>query len=55
MPAKSKAQYRLMQAVKHNPKLAKKKGISAKMAEEFTQGSPKGLPEKKAAKGKKKR
>jgi hypothetical protein len=36
MPAKSKAQYRLMQAVAHNPKLAKKTGIPASVGEEFS-------------------
>ena len=35
MPAKSKAQYRLMQAVAHNSKLAKKTGIPASVGEEF--------------------
>lgn len=35
MPAKSKSQNRLMQAVAHNPKLAKKTGVPAKIAKEF--------------------
>lgn len=35
MPAKSKAQYRLMQAVAHNPKLAKKTGIPVSVGEDF--------------------
>ena len=49
MPAKSKAQYRLMQAVAHNPKLAKKTGIPASVGEEFTSAtkSYKKLPEHK--------
>lgn len=51
MPAKSQAQFRLMQAAKHDPAVRKRTGISKKVAEEFTQSSPKGLPEhkKKAA------
>lgn len=48
MPAKSKAQYRFMQAAAHNPKFAKKAGIKPSVAAEFVSGqSPKGLPEKK--------
>jgi len=35
MPAKSKAQARLMQAVAHNPEFAKKVGISQKVGREF--------------------
>ena len=36
MPAKSKAQFRLMKAVEHNPKLAKRTGISQDVAAEYT-------------------
>jgi len=36
MPAKSKAQFRLMKAVEHNPKLAKRTGISSDVAAEYT-------------------
>jgi len=35
MPAKSKAQQKLMQAVANNPKFAKKVGIPAKVGKEF--------------------
>lgn len=41
MPAKSKSQYRFFQAMKHDPKLAEEKGISPKVAEEFTEGMTK--------------
>ena len=44
MPAKSKAQFRLMKAVENNPEFAKKVGIDPEVAKEFT----------KANKGKKK-
>lgn len=56
MPAKSQAQFRLMKAVEHNPKVAKQTGISKSVASEFTQAN-KGkkaydkLPEKMAAGG----
>lgn len=36
MPAKSKAQFRLMKAAEHNPEIAKKVGISQETAKEFT-------------------
>jgi hypothetical protein len=36
MPAKSKAQFRLMKAAANNPKFAKKVGIKPSVAEEFT-------------------
>ena len=36
MPAKSQAQFKLMQAVAHNPKIAKQTGISKSVASEFT-------------------
>ena len=39
MPAKSKSQFRLMQAVAHNPKIEKKVGISAKTASEYTKSN----------------
>jgi hypothetical protein len=35
MPAKSKAQFKLMAAAANNPKLAKEKGIPSKTAKEF--------------------
>ena len=36
MPSKSKAQHKLMQAVKHSPKFAKKVGIPQSVGEDFT-------------------
>lgn len=39
MPAKSKAQFRLMKAAEYNPKIAKKVGISEDTAKEFTQSN----------------
>lgn len=39
MPAKSKAQFRLMKAAQYNPKIAKKVGISEDVAKEFTQSN----------------
>lgn len=52
MPAKSKAQYRAMQAAKHGKG---KKGIPKDVAEEFVAATPgtKGLPEKVKSKKKK--
>jgi hypothetical protein len=35
MPSKSPAQHKLMEAVAHNPKFAKKVGISQKVGKEF--------------------
>jgi len=35
MPAKSKAQLKLMQAAEHNPKFAAKVGVPVKVAQEF--------------------
>ena len=37
MPSKSKSQARLMAAVAHDPKFAKKVGVPAKVAKEFNQ------------------
>lgn len=56
MPAKSKAQFRLMQAIEHDPALAKEFKMSPKTAGEFTQSNVRGkayskLPEKKAEGG----
>ena len=56
MPAKSKAQFRLMQAAAHNPDVAKKTGISQNVAKEFTESNVKSkayskLPAKKAKQG----
>lgn len=42
MPTKSKAQKRLMQAVEHNKKFAKKVGIPQKVAKEMLHPSKKG-------------
>ena len=39
MPAKSKAQFRLMQAIAHNPKIAKKVGMSSEAASEYTESN----------------
>jgi hypothetical protein len=36
MPAKSKKQFRFMQAAAHNPAFAEKVGIKPKVAEEYT-------------------
>ena len=51
MPAKTKAQFRLMKAAENNPKFAKKVGIRPDVAAEFTQSNVKGksyakLPER---------
>lgn len=56
MPAKSKAQFRLMKAAETNPAVAKKVGIKPSVAAEFTSGNVKGraykrLPEAKKAGG----
>jgi len=49
MPAKSKKQFRFMQAVAHGQAKTKVKGLSKGEAAEFVKGqSPKGLPEKVA-------
>lgn len=51
MPAKSKAQYRFMQAACHGS--VKKKGLSKAKACEYVSGqSPKGLPARAKKKGK---
>lgn len=49
MPAKSKAQFRLMQAAAHNPDVAKKTGVSKSVAKEFISAtkSPSKLPDHK--------
>lgn len=39
MPAKSKAQFKLMKAAETNPEFAKKVGISQETAKEFTKGN----------------
>jgi hypothetical protein len=56
MPAKSKAQFRLMKAAESDPKVAKRVGIKPGVAAEFTAGNVKGraykrLPEAKRAGG----
>lgn len=53
MPAKSKAQFRLMKAVANNPKVAKRVGMSQDVAQEYTSSNIgkkaySKLPEKKA-------
>lgn len=57
MPATSKAQFRLMKAVEHNPKVAKKIGMSPSQAAEYTESnegkkSYKKLPARKCGGGK---
>lgn len=42
MPAKSKAQFRLMKAIEHDPKIAKKFGMSQSVAAEYTSSNVKG-------------
>lgn len=39
MPARSKQQFKLMKAIEHNPKLAKKFGMSQEQAAEFTKSN----------------
>lgn len=56
MPAKSKAQFRLMKAAEYSPKVAKKVGIKPSVAAEFTESNVgkkayKKLPAKKAMGG----
>ena len=56
MPAKSKAQFRLMKAAENSPAFAKKVGIKPRVAAEFTEGNVKDrayrrLPEAKKAGG----
>lgn len=47
MPAKSKKQFRFMQAAAHGTLRKKPKGLSRAEAKEFVKGqSPKGLPTK---------
>lgn len=54
MPAKSQAQLRFFEMLKHNPKLRKQKGVSADVADEFTQNVDyKSLPKKISKKIKK--
>ena len=54
MPAKSKAQERLMQMVAHSKDMAAKTGISQKVAKKFVKDSPKysSMPETVKKKGK---
>lgn len=57
MPATSKRQFRLMKAIEHSPKIAKKVGMSRSAAGEYTESnvgkkSYAKLPEKKAKGGK---
>jgi len=48
MPAKSKAQNKLMQAVAHSPKFAKKVGIPQSVGQDFAAATKttKGLPQR---------
>ena len=48
MPAKSKAQFKFMAAVEHNPAFAKKVGVSAKVGKDFVTATKsfKALPAK---------
>lgn len=39
MPAKSKAQYKLMKAAENNPEFAKKVGIKPEVAKEYTKAN----------------
>lgn len=39
MPAKSKAQFRLMKAAEHDPKVAKRVGIPQSVAAEYTKSN----------------
>jgi len=39
MPAKSKAQFKLMKAVEHNPAVAKRVGMSSSKAAEYTESN----------------
>lgn len=57
MPAKSKAQFRLMKAIEHNPKVAKKVGMTSEQAAEYTSSNEgkkayKKLPARKCGGGK---
>ena len=57
MPAKSQSQFRFMQAVAHDPGVAKRVGMSSKQAKEYTESNVgkkayKNLPEKLASGGK---
>lgn len=49
MPAKSKAQFKFMEAAAHNPKFAKKAGIKPSQAAEYVAGQKnyKSLPDRK--------
>jgi len=56
MPAKTKAQFRLMKAAENNPSFAKRVGIPSEVAKEYTQSNVKNkayskLPEKMAKGG----
>lgn len=56
MPAKSKAQFRLMKAAEHDPKVAKRVGIPQSVAAEYTKSNvgkkaPSKLPQKLASGG----
>lgn len=56
MPSKSPAQHRLMEAVAHNPAIAKKTGIPQSVGEEFAladKGKKFAAKPKKATKAKK--
>lgn len=47
MPAKSQAQLKFFEMLKHNPKMRKEKGVSEQVADEFTEhANYKSLPKK---------
>jgi hypothetical protein len=56
IPSKSKVQARFFEAVAHNPKFAKEAGVPQSVGREFASADErrgtKGLPERKAKKGK---
>lgn len=54
MPAKSKAQLKMMRAVANSPKFAKKVGIKPSVGKEMVAETPKGAKLPARAKGKKK-
>lgn len=52
MPAKSKAQFKFLQAAAHDPAVAKKTGVKQSVAKKFVKStkSTKGLPARKGKK-----
>lgn len=39
MPARSRSQFRLMKTIEHNPKVAKRVGMSQEQAKEYTKSN----------------